>query len=354
MGIDSVSNEPAIDGAADRGDRAEQTAGQQSSAGDHRPAETLSREEYSDQVRARGSPIGQHDKPPRDTTESGQTRAPEGTSQVPESDRLNGRPPEGDINTSDFAGGPDDNGGAPRTPEPARAETNGAADQTGQAGQPESGPAERPTESPARPAEGGDTMRGADPALSADARAAANAQAASMEQEAGKKPGETGEGDSASGHTGTPPDNPRAESRWEDSWSLPDGRQVHVHLDGDRDWMHSGETGTEGDPPAGEELLTMEDDDASRSEKLRSKFFEQENCESFLDAEKEGAKIVQDVLSPPQHTSAHTLTPMVEITPTPPPQADAGGALTGITVFALLSAEAVRSAVKHWRALERT
>jgi len=45
---------------------------------------------------------------------------------------------------------------------------------------------------------------------------------------------------------------------------------------------------------------------------------------------------------------------MVEITPTQPPQADAGDALTGITVFALLSAEAVRSAAKHWRALERT
>ena len=70
--------------------------------------------------------------------------------------------------------------------------------------------------------------------------------------------------------------------------------------------------------------------------------------------EKEGAKIVQEVLSPPQHASAHTLTPMVEITPIQPPQADAGDALTGITVFALLSAEAVRSAVKHWRALERT
>jgi len=139
----------------------------------------------------------------------------------------------------------------------------------------------------------------------------------------------------------------------EDAWDLPDGRQIRVHLDGDHDWMHSAADSTAG-PPTGEELLSLEDEEASRSEKLRSKFFEKENCENFLDAEKEGAKIVQEVLSPPQHTSAHTLTPMVEITPTQPPQADAGDALTGITVFALLSAEAVRSAAKHWRALERT
>lgn len=91
----------------------------------------------------------------------------------------------------------------------------------------------------------------------------------------------------------------------------------------------------------------MENDEASRPEKLRSKFFEQENAENFLDAEKEGAKVVQDVLSPPQHVSAHTLTPMVEITPVQPPTADAGDALTGITVFALLSAEAIRSAARH-------
>jgi hypothetical protein len=106
--------------------------------------------------------------------------------------------------------------------------------------------------------------------------------------------------------------------------------------------------------PTGEQLLSMEDDKASRPEKLRSKFFEAENCESFLDAEKEGAKTVQDVLSPPQHASAHTLTPAVDISATPPPQADAGDALTGITVFALLSAEAVRAAARHWRAMERT
>ncbi len=103
-----------------------------------------------------------------------------------------------------------------------------------------------------------------------------------------------------------------------------------------------------------EELLSMENDEASRPEKLRSKFFEHENVENFLDAEKDGAKVVQDVLSPPQHVSAHTLTPMVEITPVPPPSADAGDALTGITVFALLSAEAIRSAARHWRAIERT
>ena len=58
---------------------------------------------------------------------------------------------------------------------------------------------------------------------------------------------------------------------------------------------------------------------------------------------------MQGVLSPPEQVSAHTLTPMVEITPVQPPQADAGDALTGITVFALLSAEAIRSAAKHWQ-----
>jgi hypothetical protein len=63
---------------------------------------------------------------------------------------------------------------------------------------------------------------------------------------------------------------------------------------------------------------------------------------------------VQDVLSPPQHTGAHTLTPAVDISPVPAPQADAGDTLTSITVLALLGAEAVRAAAKHWRTLERT
>ncbi len=77
--------------------------------------------------------------------------------------------------------------------------------------------------------------------------------------------------------------------------------------------MHSGAHDAAGGLPAGGQILSMEDDEASRSDKRRSKFFEQENIENFLDAEKEGAKTVQEVLSPPEHASAHTLTPTVEI-----------------------------------------
>ncbi len=154
-----------------------------------------------------------------------------------------------------------------------------------------------------------------------------------------------------SAQPGPSPDGTGAEPHWEDAWRLPDGRQVRVHLDGDRDWMHSAAAE---DLPSGEQLLSMEDDDASRPEKLRRKFFDVENVGDFLDAEKEGAKTVQDVLSPPQHVSAHTLTPAIDTSPVPPPQADAGDALTGITVLALLGAEAIRAAARHWRELERT
>jgi hypothetical protein len=144
-----------------------------------------------------------------------------------------------------------------------------------------------------------------------------------------------------------------AEPHWEDTWRLPDGRKVHVRLDGERDWMHSGERDPTRELPTGEQLLAMENEDAPRAEKLRSKFFEKENIDGFLDAEKEGAKVVQEVLSPPQHGSARTLTPTVEIAPVQPSHADAGDALTGITVFAVLTAEAVRSGVKHFHHLER-
>lgn len=154
-----------------------------------------------------------------------------------------------------------------------------------------------------------------------------------------------------SAQPGSSPDATGDEPNWEDAWRLPDGRQVRVHMDGDRDWMHSGSAEN---LPTGKEILSMEDDDAPRPEKLRRKFFDTENVGDFLDAEKEGAKTVQDVLSPPQHTGAHTLTPTVDISPVPAPQVDAGDTLTGITVLALLGAEAVRAAARHWRTLERT
>jgi len=48
-------------------------------------------------------------------------------------------------------------------------------------------------------------------------------------------PEEPQERETAPGRAGTSPD-----TRWEDAWNLPDGRQVRVHLDGDHDWMHSG------------------------------------------------------------------------------------------------------------------
>lgn len=154
-----------------------------------------------------------------------------------------------------------------------------------------------------------------------------------------------------SAQPGSSPDATGDEPNWEDAWRLPDGRQVRVHMDGDRDWMHSGSAEN---LPTGKEILSMEDDDAPRPEKLRRKFFDTENVGDFLDAEKEGAKTVQDVLSPPQHTGAHTLTPTVDISPVPAPQVDAGDTLTGITVLAPLGAEAVRAAARHWRTLERT
>jgi len=379
MSIDS--GRPDISGA-DRPDRAEQAAGQQARAGDRQPAERLSREEYSDRVRARGSPLGQHDTPTRGTGDSGQPGASPDKREVPVSDHLNGRSRDPDLNTSDIASGPGHRSNiadVPKTPQPARAETAGPAGDAGQDGDQAGSKAERRTQPPAGPAQGRSTIpaagqgrprtgetpgtelhelarTSADPALSADPRTAGRAQAqvADTQKRPETEPGATRKADSASSPPGTPPDNTRPEPRWDDAWNLPDGRQVRVHLDGDRDWMHSGASDTGRRPPTGEQLVSMEDDEASRSEKLRSKFFEQENCENLLDAGKESAKVIQEVLSPPQYASAHTLTPMVEIMPTPPPQADAGDALTGITVFALLSAEAVRSAVKHWRAMERT
>jgi hypothetical protein len=254
VNIDSASSGGGTDSTADGAERTEQAPNdQQPSAAESRPAETLSRQEYSDQVRARGSPIGR-----------------------------------------------------PETQQPEAADNGQPGTQVG-------------------PAEGR-------PADHVDSRSH-----------------DADDADEAQERDATSP-----EIRWEGAWSLPDGRQVHVQLDGERDWMHSREHDHGENLPAGEELLSMEDEEASRAEKLRGKFFEQENCESFLDAEKEGAKMVQETLSPPEHASAHTLTPMVEIAPAPPPQADAGDALTGITVLALLSAEAVRSAARHWRAMERT
>jgi hypothetical protein len=383
MGIDSVSSGQDIDGTADSADQTERAPGRQASdggAGDRLPAEPLNREEYSAHVRARGSPIGQHDTPVRETAESGQSGARADTPEASASDRVNGRSPDPETDTGDIDSGtssPEYLGRAREAPQPSGTETTRAAHETGQAGRLEGGPAERITRSPARTAEsGGNTRPGADssrsgddealwtepheqaqihadPALAADARTVAQDRAAGTDRGTGTEPGETGERVTASGQPGTSPDKAAAEPHWEDAWNLPDGRQVRVHIDGDRDWMHSDAGDPKGRPPTGERLLSMEDDDASRSEKLRNKFFEKENCESFLDAEKEGAKVVQEVLSPSQHGSAHTLTPTVEIMPTQPPQAGAGDALTGITVLALLSAEAVRSAVRHWRGVER-
>jgi hypothetical protein len=147
VSIDSGSNGRDIDGAADSADRAEQVAGTQSGAAESRPAETLGREEYSDQVRARGSPIGQRETSPRGAADSGQ---PGTQADVPE-----GRP----------------------------------ADETERTGQ----LAERITPSPTGPEE-------------------------------------SPEGETAPGRTGTSPD-----TRWQDAWNLPDGRQIRVHLDGDHD-----------------------------------------------------------------------------------------------------------------------
>ena len=87
VNIDSVGNSRVIDGTADSADRAAQVAGTQSGAAESGPAETLSREEYSDQVRARGSPIGQRETSPRGAADSGQ---PGTQADVPE-----GRPADG-------------------------------------------------------------------------------------------------------------------------------------------------------------------------------------------------------------------------------------------------------------------
>ena len=64
MSIDGAGNGRDIDGTADSADRAGQVADAQSGAAESRAAETLSRKEYSDQVRARGSPIGQRETSP--------------------------------------------------------------------------------------------------------------------------------------------------------------------------------------------------------------------------------------------------------------------------------------------------
>ena len=176
MGIDSDSSGPDTGDTADRADRAEQTAGQQPSADDHRPAETLSREEYSDHVRARGSPIGQHDTPPREAAESGEPGTLAGPPEAPVADRLNGRSPGPDLNTGDIASGstrPEDTGDAP-----ARAT--------------------------------------ADPAL-AEEHKAVQVRAADTEKRSVAEPSATGEGDSASGQPGTSPDNTRPEPRWDDA-----------------------------------------------------------------------------------------------------------------------------------------
>ena len=128
MSIDS--GRPDISGA-DRPDRAdEQAADQQARAGDRQPAERLSREEYSDRVRARGSPLGQHDTPTRGTGDSGQPGASPDKREVPVSDHLNGRSRDPDLNTSDIASGPGHRSNiadVPKTPQPARAETAGPA-----------------------------------------------------------------------------------------------------------------------------------------------------------------------------------------------------------------------------------
>jgi hypothetical protein len=269
MSIDGGPTDRDLDGTADGADHAGQGDGRQPRT-DRQPAETLTRAEYADQVRARTSPIAQQETPRG--TESGND-------------------------------GPD---------------TEDRAVGTAETSQP--GPA---PDQPSR----------AEPDASQERQESSPDQADDFAQ-----PG------SSSDATGDEP-------HWEDAWRLPDGRQVRVRMDGDRDWMHSG---TAENLPTGEGLLSMEDDDAPRPEKLRRKFFDADTVEDFLDAEKEGAKTVQDVLSPPQHTGAHTLTPTIDISPVPSPQVDAGDTLTGITVLALLGAEAIRAAARHWRTLERT
>ena len=306
MSIDGVSSGRDTDDSVGGAERAEQVAGQQPGSAESRRAETLSREEYSDQVRARGSPIGQ-----RETSQDG--AADEGQRES----RASGPEDRPSDHVDDESGDPGgDRGGLDSSSERDEPAGDGPFADSGRAKPGDSEPASE------------------------------------VAERVDSSPGEADEfqqHDPAADRAGTSPD-----TKWEDAWTLPDGRQVRVHMDGDRDWMHTGAGDDMREPPTGAELLSMENDEASRPEKLRSKFFEQENVENFLDAEKEGAKVVQDVLSPPQHVSAHTLTPMVEIAPVQPPQADAGDALTGITVFALLSAEAIRSAARHWRAMERT
>jgi hypothetical protein len=115
-----------------------------------------------------------------------------------------------------------------------------------------------------------------------------------------------------------------------------------------------GPTATPLAPPTVPATLTRATAGSPGPEKLRRKFFDADNVEDFLDAEKEGATTVRDVLSPPQHTSARTMTPAIDISPVPAPQADAGDTLAGITVLALLGAEAIRAAARGWRTLERT
>jgi hypothetical protein len=293
MSIDGMQAGRNPDDTADGADHADQGDGRQPRT-DRPPAEALTREEYADQVRARTSPIAREETP--GGAESG----------------------NGQSDTEDRATGTAEKSQSRPAPEqPSRAEPDASA------------------------------RAGPGPATAGEAPDVAGDQTTGNQERQEVRPDQAED----SAQPASSPDATEGEPHWEDAWRLPDGRQVRVHMDGDRDWMH---TGSVENLPTGDELLSMEDDDAPRPEKLRRKFFDAENVGDFLDAEKEGAKTVQDVLSPPQHTSAHTMTPTVDISPVPAPQVDAGDTLTGITVLALLGAEAVRAAAKHWRALERT
>ena len=276
------------DGTADGAGHADQGIGRQPKV-DRSPAETLTREEYADQIRVQTSPIAREETSRGAEAGNGRADAEDQDAGTAESRQF--RP------TSDQPSRPEPDASARAGPsaEESAVDDQAAGDQKRQE---------------ARPDQGDDSTR---PESSPDA-------------------------------TGNEP-------HWDDAWRLPDGRQVRVRMDGDRDWMHNGSAEI---PPSGDELLSMEDEEASRPEKLRRKFFDAENVGDFLDAEKEGAQTVQDILSPPQHVGAHTLTPTVDISPVSPPHADAGDTLTGITVLAVLGAEAIRSAARHWRALERT